>query len=68
MGLVAPVCMQVLGLNFRAKSMSLAAAGLTAVRARGVENFDLQALVRAHTDYAAHMPAILDVLGFADAA
>lgn len=48
--------------------MSLAAAGLTPVRAPGVENFDLQALARAHTDYAAHMPAILDVLGFADGA
>ena len=53
-----------LGLNFRAKSMSLAAAGLAPVRAAGVENFDLSSVVHAHTDYAAHMPQILDVLGF----
>ena len=59
---------QVLGLNFRAKSMSIAAAGLTPVHVPGVENADLGSVVRAHTDYAANMPAILDILRFTDGA
>ncbi len=58
------LCAQVLGLNFRAKSMSIAAAGLTPVHVPGVENANLDTVVRAHTDYAHHMPAILDMLGF----
>ena len=59
-------CTQVLGLNFRAKSMSIAAAGLTPVHVPGVEDVNLETVVHAHTDYATNMPAILDKLGIND--
>jgi hypothetical protein len=55
----APYPAQVLGLSFRARELSLAPAGLAPVAAAGVENADLSALVRSHTDYAAKLPAVL---------
>lgn len=58
--------MQVLGLSFRARELTLVAAGMSPVRVTGVENVDLRSLVSAHTDYAANMTPILDVLGFAE--
>lgn len=57
--------MQVLGLSFRARELTLVAAGLAPVRVPGVENVDLHALVKGHVDYSAKMDAILDLLGFA---
>lgn len=57
---------QVLGLSFRARELTLVAAGMSPVKVTGVENVDLRSLVSAHTDYAANMTAILDVLGFAE--
>ena len=62
--MTAPV--QVLGLSFRARELTLVAAGMSPVKVTGVENVDLRSLVSAHTDYAANMAAILDVLGFAE--
>ena len=59
------LCTQVLGLSFRARELTLVAAGLAPVRVTGVENVNLNALVKAHVDYSANMDAILDLLGFA---
>ena len=58
--------MQVLGLSFRARELTLVAAGMSPVKVTGVENVDLRSLVSAHTDYAANLTAILDLLGFAE--
>ncbi len=55
--------MQVLGLSFRARELSLAPAGLAPVPAAGVENADLSRLVARHTDYEAALPHILQTLG-----
>ena len=55
--------MQVLGLSFRARELSLPPAGLVPVPARGVENADLSRLVARHTDYEAALPRILHTLG-----
>ena len=60
----APV--QVLGLSFRARELTLVAAGMAPVKVTGVENVDLRSLVSAHTDYAANMAAIVHHLGFAE--
>ena len=57
--------LQVLGLSFRARELTLVAAGLAPVRVTGIENVNLHALVKAHNDYSANMDAILDLLGFA---
>lgn len=54
---------QVLGLSFRARELSLAPAGLAPVPARGVENADLSRMVARHTDYEAALPRILQTLG-----
>ena len=58
--------MQVLGLSFRARELTLVAAGMSPVKVTGVENVNLESMVSAHTDYAANMTAILDKLGFAE--
>ncbi|CAL8463668.1 g3202 [Coccomyxa elongata] len=55
----------VLGLSFRARELTLVAAGLAPVRVTGIENVNLHVLVKAHNDYSANMDAILDLLGFA---
>ena len=52
---------QVLGLSFRARELTLVAAGMSPVKVTGVENVDLRSLVSAHTDYAANITAILDL-------
>lgn len=57
--------MQVLGLSFRARELTLVAAGMSPVKVNGVESVNLESTVSAHTDYAANMTAILDKLGFA---
>lgn len=57
--------LQVLGLSFRARELTLVAAGLAPVRVTGIENVNLHVLVKAHNDYSANMDAILDLLGFA---
>lgn len=57
--------LQVLGLSFRARELTLLAAGMVPVQVTGVENVDLRSVVKGHTDYSANMPAILDLLGFA---
>ncbi len=58
--------MQVLGLSFRARELTLVAAGMSPVKVTGVENVDFRSVVSAHTDYSANMAAILDILGFAE--
>ncbi|CAK0785406.1 hypothetical protein CVIRNUC_008615 [Coccomyxa viridis] len=55
----------VLGLSFRARELTLVAAGMSPVKVNGVESVNLESTVSAHTDYAANMTAILDKLGFA---
>jgi hypothetical protein len=57
---------QVLGLSFRARELTLVAAGMAAVQVTGVENVDLRAVVKGHTDYSTNMSAILNLLGFAE--
>jgi hypothetical protein len=57
---------QVLGLSFRARELTLVAAGMSPVKVTGVENVDLRSLVSVHTDYAANMTAILELLGLAE--
>ncbi|CAL5224218.1 g6865 [Coccomyxa viridis] len=56
----------VLGLSFRARELTLVAAGMSPVKVTGVENVDLRSVVSAHTDYSANMAAILDILGFVE--
>ena len=60
------VGVQVLGLSFRARELTLVAAGMAPVKVTGVENVDFRSLVSAHTDYAANMADIVDLLGFAE--
>ncbi len=58
--------LQVLGLSFRARELTMLAAGMVPVQVTGVENVDLRVVVKGHIDYLANMPAILDILGFAE--
>ena len=55
--------MQVLGLSFRTRELSLAPAGLAPVPAAGVENADLSRLIARHSDYEAALPRVLQALG-----
>ena len=53
------------GPEFPSQEHVAGSRGPDGVPVPGVENVDLSAVVRAHTDYAANMPVILDILGLA---